>query len=254
MNDTTLVRFEGGKESYRVPSSIEIIADNAFYDRGELRRLVIPRSVTSIGDYAFKLCFKLKTIDLPPKVSHFGVGVFQQCHNLEAVMLPEGVEVIDSGMFVSCNSLLELGLPGTLSEIVPGALASCINLEAIYASAKVFNLIPDNKKLIAALTYIDQIGLANEMMRDKLISEGDNIFEYIRNNISDAIKRILLKKQEYVLSDLLRYADLTADDCTVILDILMDERREDLSSAVIEARLNASVTKENSIFDANPFA
>ncbi len=253
MDDRVLKRYEGDSEIYKAPRGIEIIADNAFYDRSSLRKIMLSDSITSIGDYAFKLCYRLKEIKLPESIEHFGTGVFQQCDRLERVNLPRGIKVIDAGMFVSCNSLVELGIPETVEVIEPGALAHCVNLDAIYTTANVFELVPDNKKLITAITFIEQIYYMNGPMRAEYISSGSVVFDYIKANARLVMESLLSRKQDYLLGEMLGCIDFGSEGLGVILDVAMDARRDDLSHLVLESRIE-SKTKENSIFDINPFA
>ncbi len=254
MKSTILTKYEGNAESYKIPSGITTIEDNAFYDKGNLRKVIFPGSVVYIGDYAFKLCYKLKNIKLPERVEHFGIGVFQQCHNLESVHLPYGIEVIDSGMFVSCNSLKTLGIPSSVNSIEPGALAHCVNLESIYAPAEVFELVPNNKKLITAISYLEQIYYFDEQGRNAYITNGLNVFSYINENIKAVMTSIFNRKQEHLITDMVGYIEFGDREYSVILDSLMDEGRGDLSPAVIESRLISSKKSSISIFDEDPFA
>ena len=66
-------------ENIVIPSSCEIIENNAFYGCSKLESLIIPEGVTSIGNSAFQSCGNLKSIQLPSTLTSLGGGVFVDC-------------------------------------------------------------------------------------------------------------------------------------------------------------------------------
>ncbi|MCR4955317.1 MAG: leucine-rich repeat domain-containing protein [Lachnospiraceae bacterium] len=233
-------RYEGTKEFYRVEDGVTTIMDNAFYDKGFLIELTLPESVDSIGDYAFKLCFKLTHITLPKKVRHFGTGVFQQCHGLKKVDLPYGVEKIDSGMFLSCTSMEELTIPSTVKEIDPSAFAVCRSLERIHCDDRVFSLIPEGKKLAAAMTYLKD---ENE--------DGEEAYSYLSSREEEALDWMLQQKEEGIFRKLLSKCDYSIVQKERLMDCCRSRGREDLSGVILDSQKN--IQKEDP-FDMDPFA
>ncbi len=72
-----LIRAPGGiSGSYTIPSTVQVIEDEAFYDCYDLMKVVIPNSVQSIGLWAFAYCCNLYTINLGSGVQHIGYRAF----------------------------------------------------------------------------------------------------------------------------------------------------------------------------------
>jgi hypothetical protein len=67
------IKTEG---SFKLPSSLKTIGDEAFAGDTSITHLVIPDKVTSIGSRAFQECLNLETIEIPASVTTFGENVF----------------------------------------------------------------------------------------------------------------------------------------------------------------------------------
>ena len=71
-----------GKITFWGPFSI---GREVFYDRDNLKTIIIPNSVTSIGEYAFAYCDNLTSIEIPNSVTSIGDSAFEGCTSLTSV-------------------------------------------------------------------------------------------------------------------------------------------------------------------------
>lgn len=117
-----------GIESVFIPSSVEIIEENAFKRCRELRKITIENGCKAIGGGAFSSCCKLTDIIIPESVSEMGERIFEDCAELVKVSLPDGLHKIESRAFANCASLSEINAPRGLTEIGGYAFNGCRSL------------------------------------------------------------------------------------------------------------------------------
>lgn len=87
-----------GKE-YKVAS----IADDAFFNHGDIGSITIPNSITSIGKEAFSQCNRISTITLPNRLTTIGKHAFSDCNSLTSITIPKSVTSIGDGAFSGCG-------------------------------------------------------------------------------------------------------------------------------------------------------
>ena len=114
-----------------VPSTIESIADKAFYNFDGLKEITIPASVTKIGNQAFTDCDSLEHVFINGQLSSLGTHVFDGCSSLWDVQLCEGIQYISLNCFESCNSLKTINIPHSVNVIDSCAFLYCSNLESV---------------------------------------------------------------------------------------------------------------------------
>lgn len=138
-----------------LPSSVEVIGDNAFDGCGHLCSVSFPAALRSIGDHAFVGCLSLRRlqfageglerigegaflgctallrVDLSPGVREIGDGAFSLCTALQAVTLPRNLLRIGVNAFRGCTALRATYIPDGVTEIGAGAFADCSALEEI---------------------------------------------------------------------------------------------------------------------------
>ena len=97
------VNFSGtGIESVRLPSSLLILPEYAFYGSA-IRELYLSEGLTVIEPYAFAYCENLKAVALPESVARIGDGAFYGCSSLrDAVFL--GDAPLEAGEDVFCGT------------------------------------------------------------------------------------------------------------------------------------------------------
>lgn len=129
-----------GLESIRLPESLLVIEDRAFYE-SNLKSIYIPSRVNSIGNYVFSYCESLQSITvsegnmqydsrqncnsiietksntlivgcknstIPETVEHIGAGSFYGCLGLENIEIPSGIKSIGDYAFWGCNGLVSV--------------------------------------------------------------------------------------------------------------------------------------------------
>lgn len=107
--------------SYTVPSTVEKIADGAFYYCTNLRKVVLPNDIKEIGRWAFNDCYALNLIDLPSGLQIIGDEAFSYT-NLKRLVLPNTVTEIGVYSFYGAN-IESLTISNSLTTIPSGAFA-----------------------------------------------------------------------------------------------------------------------------------
>lgn len=128
----TLIACPGDKEgAFAVPSTVNAIAESAFYGCARLTAVSIPSTVREIGASAFRGCLRLTSITIPSGVTRIESDLFYGCTALSRVSLSSTVTDICSLAFFRCTSLAGITLPASLLHIYSSAFASCTSLASI---------------------------------------------------------------------------------------------------------------------------
>lgn len=114
--------------SVSIPSSVETIGKNAFWNCNKITTLKIPNSVTEIGQYAFENCSNLVSVSLPNSITTIDKYVFSDCNSLKNITIPSSVTSINWGAFYGCTSLFNFNIPNTVEEIGKYAFANIKNV------------------------------------------------------------------------------------------------------------------------------
>lgn len=138
---TMLVSFPAGKAaaSYRVPNTVTVIGNHAFYQCAELRSVSLPEGVHTIGNYAFYQCYMLDDIQLPDSLMSIELYAFGGCYGLTSIVLPEELMFIGAYAFDGCFCLTDahyLGDPENLLISIKNAyltevLHGCVMKDAV---------------------------------------------------------------------------------------------------------------------------
>ncbi|MBQ8119431.1 MAG: leucine-rich repeat protein, partial [Ruminococcus sp.] len=91
--------------------------DSPFYDRKDIKSVVIKSDVTSIGFNAFHYCENLTSITIPGSVTSIGDGAFWGCEKLTSVTIHNGVTSIGEDAFSICSSLASITIPSSVTSI-----------------------------------------------------------------------------------------------------------------------------------------
>jgi len=89
---------------------------NEDYENKYLTSIKMPDSITIICDYAFYNCISLDSIEFGNSVTVIGKEAFYNCAFLESISLPKSIESIGSEAFYNCSSLASITYNGTKSE------------------------------------------------------------------------------------------------------------------------------------------
>ncbi|MBQ8424761.1 MAG: leucine-rich repeat domain-containing protein [Clostridia bacterium] len=114
-----------------LPSSLEVIGENAFLDCKKLLSVEFSEGINLIENGAFANCYNLTNVKIPDSVKIIGDECFQGCKRLETIKLPNELRTISARTFNECESLLEIELPDTVTKIEEEAFVSCNNLKSI---------------------------------------------------------------------------------------------------------------------------
>lgn len=174
-----------------LPSKLNTIESNAFYNCSELRCLEVPDSVKTIGQGAFESCSSLEyiklpssiedlnrelfygctslmKIDIPNSVKNIGAYAFCCCESLEDIKLPDDLKVINEGVFQSCESLENIILPKSLEMIDEHAFGSCSRLKEI--------ILPDTVNVLGKKAFADCDNLKVIKLSNNISSLSEKLF------------------------------------------------------------------------------
>lgn len=87
--------------------------------------LGLKEETVSIAEGAFKDCTELKKIMVPKSVKIIGAGAFSGCTNLISITVYKGVTSIGSKAFENCNSLTNITIPDSVTSIGYYAFNNC---------------------------------------------------------------------------------------------------------------------------------
>ena len=96
----------------------------AFQECASLAEVEMPSSVTGIGSLAFDRCTSLKTMEIPSSVRSIGNQAFRQT-KLTSITIPSGVTSIEQYTFSECRSLEKVEIPSSVRSIGAAAFMSC---------------------------------------------------------------------------------------------------------------------------------
>ncbi len=133
-NKTTLIQCPAKKTgAYTIPSSVDTIDVNAFFNCKGLTSVTIPNSVTSIG-----------------------FGAFSYCTGLTSVTIPDGVTSIEQSTFSGCSGVTEINIGSgltTIANIVSSIGPTAINIDAANASLSAVDGVVFNKNKTTIIHY-----------------------------------------------------------------------------------------------------
>ena len=98
-----------------IPNGVKIIGEHAFA-KSRIEKLEIPSSLEEIETQAFFDCKNMKEIVIPGNVKKIGHDAFR-ASALERVVVQEGVESIGSSAFGSCRELRSVSLPASVRTL-----------------------------------------------------------------------------------------------------------------------------------------
>lgn len=135
-----------------LPSTVEVIDDEAFLNHTNLTYITLPEGLKSIGENAFNGCAALAEIKIPQSVTSIGYNAFAGClalpvvegiryadsyligpedKSLSTYTIQKGTRFIGSAAFEECEELTSITLPEGLEIIDTRAFKECDNLTSI---------------------------------------------------------------------------------------------------------------------------
>ena len=103
-------------KEFEVPSGVNSINSNAFFECSSLTNVAIPEGITSIGYKAFYGCSLLTNIIIPEGVTSIGDNAFTFCFSLTNVTIPSSVTYIGDNIFQGCNKFESVTFNGTKEQ------------------------------------------------------------------------------------------------------------------------------------------
>lgn len=94
------------QETYKMPSTVKEIKNNAFWGCMNLKKVEIGSNVKKIPDYAFANCQNLEKVLFPYSVTAIGIKAFSDCINLGGIEIPVSVSSIHETAFDGCPKLV----------------------------------------------------------------------------------------------------------------------------------------------------
>ena len=152
VEDSVLLKYEGSDQSVTVPSSVSVIADEAFMNNTAVKSVKLPSSVLSIGNMAFKGCTSLATVSGGENILYVGALAFVDTPYLEKstsefltlggalicyngtskdVVLPEYIATISPYAFLRNQNINSFYADENLTTIGEGAFYECTNLSDV---------------------------------------------------------------------------------------------------------------------------
>ena len=115
---STLIQYPSGKteESYKVPSSVKILAPYSFNYCSMLNSIEILNSITAIEEGAFAECNNLKEITIPDSITSIREFTFEGCSELTSITIPNSVTSIEKNAFLFCDKLTINGYKDSYAE------------------------------------------------------------------------------------------------------------------------------------------
>lgn len=95
---------------------VNAIGGNAFYSCS-FTSLIIPNTVSEIGNSAFASCSALYSVVIGKNVAHIGNSAFSNCSTLQSVIMDQNVIHIGNSAFAGCSMLHSINLPKSLTSI-----------------------------------------------------------------------------------------------------------------------------------------
>lgn len=185
VGDGVLLKAQVGKNVV-IPSTIKMIASDAFIPSWSIETVTIPDSVTIIGADAFRGCKYLKQVTGAKNVVQIGMRSFSGCESLSAFTFGEKLKTIDEGAFIN-TKLENVVIPKSVTLIESIAFGDCKSLKSV----KIYN----NKKVIE-LSAFYMCNIVVTIPQEAIIKI-DSAFSF---STTVALKRTDIEKQEDLTS------------------------------------------------------
>ena len=130
LSEDGVLTISGTGEMYYLSSAPSDLSP--FYNRTDIKSVVIESGVTSIGDYAFRGCTSLTSVTIPCSVTNINYEAFYGCSSLTSITIPNGVTTIDDQAFCECSGLTSITIPDGVTSIGDLAFYGCPSLERVY--------------------------------------------------------------------------------------------------------------------------
>jgi hypothetical protein len=107
-----------------------------FYVKSYLTSVSIPSTVQRIESEAFYQCRQLISVNISEGLTYIGNAAFMYCEKLSSINIPEGVTYIGDHAFAYCNVLQNITIPTTITSMGNASFYNSSNLKKIFWNAK----------------------------------------------------------------------------------------------------------------------
>lgn len=205
--------FYGSKiKSVTLPATVREIGHGAFYNCGNLERVVLNEGLYSIGRWAFAGCTSLKEINIPKSLKKITESSFERCQSLkdedgfvfigpiligyrgkeEQITVPEKTTAIGSRVFEQNSTVKKITIPAKVKSIGQEAFLGCSSLEEVVLS--------EGLKIIGGYAFRNCVSLKKLQIPSTVDVIGNGAFEWCT-----ALEKIVLpegpKELGYALSE-----------------------------------------------------
>lgn len=139
--------------SIRLPQSVEVIDNYAFYGCSNMLSINLPNELNTIGDYAFFGCMSMGDIEIPEGIFIIREGTFAGC-GFEHVSLPQSLLAISEFSFMACMNLTEINIPDEVFIMGAACFLGCLNLTTIHLPA---DLMLTDSRLFSSCSKIASV-------------------------------------------------------------------------------------------------
>ena len=231
------------------------IANKAFNECTNLKKVTIPDSVTSIGEYAFNYCTSLNMVYITDiaawcniKFNDYTSNPLSYAHNLYLngelvtnLVIPDSVTSIGDRTFSGCTSLTSITIPDSVTSIGYGAFYNC-PVEYTSASAFAFGYINKNNLKTAIITSGDSIGerafsgctsLTSITIGDSVTSISDSAFSGCTSLTSVTIPNSVISIGNGAFSGCTSFTNVTIHDSVTSISSRAFQNCTSLTSVTI---------------------
>ena len=161
-----------------IPDSVTSIGNSAFNSCSSLTSVTIGNGVTSIGGVAFSGCTSLTSITIGNSVTSIGNSAFSGCTSLTSATIGNSVTSIGEYAFRSCTSLTSVTIPDSVTSIGNFAFEGCTSLNAVYITdiAAWCNIKFNNNSFRTYNLYLNGELVTKLVIPDSVTSIGEYAF------------------------------------------------------------------------------
>ena len=182
INMDTLLSHPLAHDTVRVPSTVKIVAVDAFsvtsklkyvylpegvtelhgaFMGSNIRGISLPQTLTMIGENAFYNSKLLYSIEIPNSVKEIGRNAFFQCRALKSVVMSDSVKTIPAEAFMYCTNLNSYSGGASVERIEECAFSDCSNLSRKIIFPNTLKVIESFAFFATALTEIEFTGMVD---------------------------------------------------------------------------------------------
>ena len=211
-----------GKGSIRFEKPLKLMGEKAFYNRLNLKSIVLPEGLVEIRGSAFDNCIWMETITLPLTITTLGNSVFRNCRSVVFINLPSITGGIPHESFMGCSNLQTVVLPTSLSgDIGTSAFSQCSSLLSI--------VIPNGVRSLGSYAFYRCSSLSSIR-----VPEGVEEISW------DCFRECTKLKEITLPSTLTSIGDAVFNSCVSIKEIKLPDGLTELGGGVFQDCTNLS--------------